>query len=792
MWKSSVEIKSLMDTFGDTVKLEQLSGIWSFWENAIIGSDYSASPIWGESLILSEYGIKILVELEASLSDISRNDILFSLFQIFYHHDLFFDWNLCDSQKLKQLLNDELLQKKIQFPSWYGRLLYDRFNDSYEGNRTGHLLSEDVQELLKDTPCGVFQVGQLLSGPFGILESVTHRYIPPVRKFPLWHCSDSGCNAVHRVNFLPPVIPLVEVRRRISKELNLRYGPPSEWRPRLGWIHRGEYSDTGRKYIDLPLIVANCVVEEERSKLFELALTRESRGILRPLLATLTNRKRDLNGSPSVVPSKLSQEEQLQLLLVLNDEDLVALIDEATHLGHIRVSLGEKRDSKFGPPRRVLDTATEFSSWGLRTVNHSPTVNLISNVWQAYEACGLIDELEWRLRASAGDSSFSSLASFVRDHEPEASVRELIFASPQITKKICDQLKIPIKSVAIQSDFAKEYLLWKLGFDPMKFDENIPRMKSRLIEFNELLVTGPAIELESARERIRSVGVNVFVSVEEFLDNLISYNVWLLASDHFSGTNFKYLASETRRTVGKVIGATLSGESADGPSVVWNSNGENALGTLLQYLNETEKWMSGLYSLDGGKFLRVDKDLPHYEADKDLRFPFRHLVLWADADREQLIRHHKHFKTIVNLINESELANIRNGLDHFREPSRFPTVEKMIACVARLTQALDTADLHQYLPKIFWMSEIKVNRFGQSEYQFKDYAGRSIRIFGPSLISGISNIGFEEPCLIAPGNLLGIPNATLFFGFRESSVFEKYWNGYPRKRQIPRVALSEE
>jgi hypothetical protein len=45
--------------------------------------------------------------------------------------------------------------------------------------------------------------------------------------------------------------------------------------------------------------------------------------------------------------------------------------------------------------------------------------------------------------------------------------------------------------------------------------------------------------------------------------------------------------------------------------------------------------------------------------------------------------------------------------------------------------------------------------------------------------------GLTRPFVIAPGNLLGGPNATLLFNFRERTEYDDYWRDYPRRRHIP-------
>lgn len=316
----------------------------------------------------------------------------------------------------------------------------------------------------------------------------------------------------------------------------------------------------------------------------------------------------------------------------------------------------------------------------------------------------------------------------------------------------------------------------------MQFDDSIQRFKARLSDFNQTILASTPIETEDARERIRAGGVNAFISLEEFLDRLLSYNVWLLSSDHFITTKFRYSSADARRSVAETLGPSLpSGEAV----ISWSIEGENSLGTLLRYLRAATDWIQALPDKDRNNLRRPERDLPHFADDEYLQFPFRHVALWADSDLSELRRHAELFGRIVKLIEESEPSSVRNGLDHFREAERFPSADKLLACVARLGEALELADVHRLLPKIFWLSSRKGNRFGAAENEFRDYAGRPLSVYGPPLVSVLGPISYEVACLVAPGNLLGIPNASLIFQLREASEFSAYWRDYPRRRQIP-------
>jgi hypothetical protein len=307
-------------------------------------------------------------------------------------------------------------------------------------------------------------------------------------------------------------------------------------------------------------------------------------------------------------------------------------------------------------------------------------------------------------------------------------------------------------------------------------------LRRRLESFNQELLAVGVLHAERDRERIRSAGVNLFVSIEEFLDLVVSYNVWLLASDHFLGTRFHYDVHAARRMVPQVLGASIGSGDTEAR---WSADKTNALGTLMAYLSAAANWMRTLPGCRRESLARHEDDLPHF-ADYGLRvFPFRHSALWADCDYSSLERMVEGFASIAAKAARSNLAAIRNGLDHHREEAGFPKIDEMLAFVAHFREAVDNADVNRFFPKEFWLEESKGDRFGRQEYTFRDYLGRSHVFFGPSFVHGLPGVGLDAPAIIAPGSLLGFANAEIVLRLREKSVHSEYWSGYPRRRQIP-------
>ena len=154
----------------------------------------------------------------------------------------------------------------------------------------------------------------------------------------------------------------------------------------------------------------------------------------------------------------------------------------------------------------------------------------------------------------------------------------------------------------------------------------------------------------------------------------------------------------------------------------------------------------------------------------------------SNAHVSELKAFAEQFNLVVAQLERSNLAEIRNGLDHFREEDKFPTLEKMIACERRLAEAIDIADLNRFIPKVHWLNDSKKDEFGMEEYALQDYGGRKLVLNGPAGVSGLKSVRFSTPLIIPYGNLLGQTNSELVFYLVEESPYSRMWANYPSRR----------
>jgi hypothetical protein len=783
-WLSATEIGPLIEKLPSPESLVNCYAASEYLEKAFYSEGFKPTQVWQDAVVLSRGGVEVARSIRDSGIDLAPPLLNFTLFRMFYFHDLLVDYERSNFPAVLEELRNMQKSGDATWPYVFGHCLYHKFNDNYAGNRTAHLEAKDVQELLRGTPSGVFQIGTLLAGPLGFLASREKRYTPPTLALPLWHCSDLGCQARHLVEVRQFDSQQLAAYRTIWRLLNDRSGPASQWGGQLERLASNGNQPSGRPYADMPALIGDCVVGTELPALLKAALRSHSGQALRDGLALATG----MRGSPDDLAVRLSREEMQQLILMLPDIEIVRFLDDLIVLREIDIPPSELRGAKTYALMHHFDGRSQLSCLGARSTNHPPIVQLYAEICNTYQKLGLADELVWRVRQGNSSSLEHAVMDFIRTKGPEAAVKELIFPTKSVTTAIGDGLFFQIRESETQDEACGRFL-WKLGFSVPRYGDEYQILRNRIAEFKAAVLQVPPRLTEENRARIRSVGVNLFVSVEKFLTDLLTFNVWLLASDHFASTNFTYTAQDAIKSVAMVLGS----EIARGNQVLsWRVDGENALGTLLGYLAEFRKWLKARQDADKSEVKRKDEDYPHYAEDTFWTFPFAHVELWADVPPPVLALYIETIESISTQLEQAELASIRNGLDHNRDEAGFPAPDKMLASVSRLEQVLDLADSRRVIPKLYWRVFESRDLHGQVADSFRDYRNGTFELWGPSPVLGPDRGVFGVPYLIAPVDFLNIPNSTLMFRASPKTRWREYWKDYPRRRFIPPESASVE
>lgn len=760
-----------------------ISEFWAasrFLNSALYAKDFKVADAWTNVVKLTPQGEEAKSVLSKSLPSAGESEISFFLFRDFYQRALLVD---CGSMKLDSVM--ELLRaidslKEARWPNVFGKEVYGKFNATYDGNRTEFLEAPSVERLLDGTPHGIFQLGNLICGPLGFLNSAERRYAPPTLKLPLWHCSDTGCGALHLVTARQHESAFTMFLRQSSRLLYDHFGQASEWADTLNRVARGGEPSRGKPFTDIIALLCDCVIGSELDKLFSRAL-RSAPGARAK--AELT-RFRELRGSPDEIVKNLTAQEKRQFLLLLGDRELSNFIDELIANRSIDIPPSEVRSPKtYAPRSKSSSYSSELSSLGIRSVRHAPVLRLHAEIWHAYKSLGILGDLSWRIRRSQADEAGLAIAlmDYIRSQGPETAVRNLIFPSAAITSEIQEKAHFTLVSSDAEVDSIRK-VLWKFGFSVSRYSKELQLLRGRIAEFKTAVLRMPTSPSEEDCGAVRAVGVNLFVSLEGFLEDLLAFNVWLLTSDHFAGTHFTFSKVDALQAVGKHLGKEVrSGDTV----FFWNAGGENTLGSLLTYFEAFRKWLAALNSVDKSSLLRDTEDFPHYAKDPVRNFAFRHRQLWADSTPERIGEYASMIDNIYTQAAQADFASIRNGLDHKRDEGAFPSTDKMLGCASRLEQIVDLADHRSLIPKLIWPAKIERDAAGNSTLYLEDYKGAVSTIFGPTPVAGGAKQVFGLPYIAFPLNFLSLPNSDMLLNVSPKSEYSIYWADYPMRRYIP-------
>jgi hypothetical protein len=786
-WQDHKRLESsLVSTFDESqrVKISRLFAVHRFLYGAAPKKDVVSSSRFEDTLVVSKYAETILSRID--ISAYTKRDIAMACAIAFFHQDFLIDVERSDDIQSLALVGDELARGNLFLPQRLGRKLYDKFNSFPDKGRVERLEANDVDALLEGSEQGAYQVVDYVAGPLGVLKSAEQRFLPPDIRLPLWHCEDPGCLTLHSVSLIKHRHPAYVLAAKIREAARQIEGPASEWRRALGTLQFGSFSEKRKDYYDIPVLVAEGLSASERAILLTDALEGNLSASLRATLRNASGGIEIERSNANSIAARLSENQTLQLMMTLSDAALVKLIDDATLKHRIKIPATEARKPKHTAPRvSQYDSSCTLSVFGVRSDRKRPILYLSSTIWDEYESAGQLPDLVWRCQMESATPRRGMPVEYMRTHTPHDVVKNLILPSRPITLAIAKKVQLELMPGEPESELIGRFL-WKFGFTLPRYDQKYRRLRHQLELLRQEAVKAPVRLSADDRDLIRSKGVNAFVSMENFVEELISFNVWLLSSDHFS-SRFEYRFEDAAARVSKILGES---REAGQQSFVWNSSGGQTLGALLVYARAAAEWMQKLTTADRESVKKNSSDLPFFAINQIRPFSLLHYELWADAHIGELNDYAKQFDLIVTQLERSRIAEIRNGLDHFREEDKFPSTDNIIACERRLTDAINMADVHRFIPKAFWLTQTSKDEFGKEKYVFEDYNGQKLDLSGPAVVSGLRTPKFSEPRIVPYGNLLGYPNSELTLRLTEESSYSKSWENYPRRRNYRIAEIS--
>ena len=285
-------------------------------------------------------------------------------------------------------------------------------------------------------------MGRFLSGPLGIIESAQTRYVPPTNQLPVWHCSDTGCGFLHRVELTPPLIPQVQAYSRLKNAAKDTLGNRAKWKLPLNRLFLESSGIDRHDCYDLPILIANAIIGSEgpRLPLSKVAGRRPAQA------CDDAGRHSHPRGTPEAVAERLDEAHQLQILLALTDRELRDLLDASVIGKRIDIPFNEIRTASVKAPQLSnRDRKCELSSLGLRSRPRVALAALHSIIWELYVKLGLLEELGWKLRRKPGVPPHGALMDFIRASHPDQVMSNLVLTSMPVTRAVCDLFGIPLE-----------------------------------------------------------------------------------------------------------------------------------------------------------------------------------------------------------------------------------------------------------------------------------------------------------------------------------------------------------
>jgi hypothetical protein len=784
-WMNSKQVQTHLQQLGShpsSASLPQIYGLSKILSNSLPAVDFCAPKGFSDLAPPSSYAGHALSKLHGA-EKLSEDTKAFVGFITFFHRDHFVDYSRVQVEELMECVDTLLTQKKITVPDRHGRTLYDRFNVQPWGDRLEFLEPIRAAELIEGTETGVYQLGNIVTGPLGILLSNDRRLSAPQISVPLWHCEDPGCGMIHSVKLLRHPVDSFRLRDELRTSLTKSEGPSSEWQ----YPFHGLLRERGPKaYYDLLPLIADAVPAIERTQLFSALLGGTNGAQLRSIVAARINPKAS-QGHPDQVASRLSPGTQLQLISVLEDTTIITALDDAVRSDVIKIPQSEVRKVNVALPKlNRTDMPCSFSLLGVRADRPHASRFLSSLIYGAYKSENATPDLLWRASIDRGHPA--AVFEYVQRQGPREAIRKLIAPSRGVAGIVGARIKSKAPA-ANQTSAEEDVILWKSGFDVARHEQKYGKFRESLTTLRECSLQASVRLSDSERNVIRGSAVNAFVSAENFIEEIVSYAVWLLSSDHFTETNLSYSFESSVRSVPNVLGVVRLSDQSE---MSWNPSGGNTFGTLLSYARAASDWMQSLSGADRKLQCRSKQHFPHYTRPDDELFPFHHTSLWADAEPSELIDFARQFDAIVKILEQSRVAEIRNGIGHYRDNERFPLTDAILACESRLTSALELADVSRFIPKMYWVKSMNTEEFGISECVLEDYLARKFRVSAPQVMKGLISPKFGTAYVIPAGNLLGKLGSTLILNVREESLFRKTWDNYPPRSQLQTLGITQD
>lgn len=209
-------------------KFLQLLDVAALLRESIIRKDYKVPDELNTAIHLTESGQEVMRYL-ISKQEVPTKEAKLMCFLVAAYENVLIDVDRTNYFVVVDEISKQIKNGEIKHPFVFGRTLYDRAASLFEDQRN-YLSVQDTAKLLADSPEGVWQAGELVTGPFGVIRAKTRRSLYPYTDVPLQHCADLSCRHIHRVQLSTDSEAPINLHRwKLTRHLEHNGREPSDW-----------------------------------------------------------------------------------------------------------------------------------------------------------------------------------------------------------------------------------------------------------------------------------------------------------------------------------------------------------------------------------------------------------------------------------------------------------------------------------------------------------------------------------------------------------------------------------
>lgn len=764
------------------LKLARISNVSEFLGHCILRESYKIPDDLSNAVTLTEYGSRTQQELITKHHVPPKEAKILCLLSVAYTTPLV-DVAATNLDGLFESISHQMTNQDIHFPFTFGRELYDRYTHLFNYGRST-LNYQDTLELLAGTSAGVFQLADRTIGPFGVLGGAPERFLPPQLRLPLYHCSDLGCDTLHRVRLSSDAYaPINEHRDKLARLLVKESPDPWPWGELIADLEldKAEDFDDFSLATLIPLL-GDALSEAELRLLLEDRLDHDA-GAFRSRLQSL-----GLRGKASEISQDLGRAQLMQLLLLCSDRELAQAVDRLVRAGTIHIPEGEIRTPVTNAHRTsgTFRLQVQLGHWGHRVQSMDSDVGqlrlkrLVASLYQPGDP-GEEAELSWQIREVDGVSPQAKLEEYARSFDPDRIVRRLVFARKANVLAACEQLHVE-DPFGLDDEALTASVLWKLGFTPPDSVDDSLRFW-QLHERLKQLAQSAGVSALIDDEAVRALASNYFVMLEKFLDDSLRFATWALTVDHHSASRpYSYSPDvdglAALRRLDEYEADRDSGPErlvlGEKPSLYGLVRGFGSLaGLLKEHLRESDSHR------------RSEEDYPDFSRYSDLkRFPFVHTIPFLDLIPEARDKIIARLKEVSKGLHAADVNGVRNDQLHFRRSST--DIDRLIHCLGAIELAARNLEDSGFTRLLYRVQGRTGDSWGRRIVTLRDTRGSEISIARPSQYDWLNLPAVGSPQYLMTTARFAEPNEFLRFSPASGSDFARYWSEYPRRRQPER------